>query len=129
MVEVTEDEYELIKLGVLKEDFEIPKYEDLRKELFNEITEEDAKMIFEKHRKIFLSIATDQEIVGEIILRTEDKTNTTMRDPVSNQDFVMAKGKLKGLTTRDYSQVGEPIVVSSEDEFSWNLKIIEEKLR
>ena len=102
MVEVTEDEYELIKLGVLKEDFEIPKYEDLRKELFNEITEEDAKMIFEKHRKIFLSIATDQEIVGEIILRTEDKTNTTMRDPVSNQDFVMAKGKLKGLTTRDY---------------------------
>ena len=129
MVEVTEEEYELIKLGVLNEGFETPKYEDLRKELLNEITEEDAKTIFEKHNQFFLGLATDQEIVGEIVNRTKNKTNTALRDPVSNQDFVVAKGQLKGLTKRDFSQIGEPIVVNSEDEFSWTLKIIEEKLR
>lgn len=120
MVEVTEEEYEKIKSGALDKD--VPTYETIKKDFLENISEEDARAIFEIHCLSFLRSATDEELISQIVSRTKGKTQRAISEPVSCQEYTLMGGTLRKITKRDYAKYDTPII-QSEDEFTWTLKI------
>lgn len=128
MVEVTEEEYEKIKAGILEKD--IPTYEEVKKDLLENLSDEDAAKIFEKHSSTILSNIVDDVLIGEIINRTKErsKVNTIqVREAVSLRDFVLMKGTLEHLKKIDYARWDNPVIIS-DDTFDWQLKIFDTKM-
>lgn len=125
MVEVTEEEYEKIKAGVLEKD--IPTYEDVKKDLLENLSDEDAKKIFEKHQNIIIDNILDDVLIGEIINRTKERSKVDtihVREAASAQDFVLMKGTLEHLKKTDYARWDNPVIIS-DDTFDWQLKIFD----
>ena len=125
MVEVTEEEYEKIKAGILKKD--IPTYEEVKKDLLENLSDEDVKMLLVKHLDTFLANVLDDTLIGQIIIRTQDRSNSveqiSYRDAASNKDYTIIKGRLEHLTKKDHSQLTIP-VIESNDVFDWQLKFL-----
>ena len=125
MVEVTEEEYKKIEAGVLEKD--IPTYEDVKKDLLENLSDEDAKKIFEKHQSIIINNILDDVLIGEIINRTKERSKvdtTRVGEAVSVQDFFLMTGTLKHLKKKDYARWDNP-VITSDDTFDWQLKIFD----
>lgn len=125
MVEVTEEEYEKIKAGALEKD--IPTYEDVKKDLLENLSDEDAKKIFEKHKSIIIDNILDDVLIGEIIIRTKKRSKVDtiqVREAVSARDFTLMKGTLEHLKKKDYARLDNP-VITSDDTFDWQLKIFD----
>lgn len=128
MVEVTEEEYEKIKAGVLEKD--IPTYEDAKEDLLENLSDEDAKKIFEKHQSIIIDNILDDVLIGEIINRTKERSKVDtihVEDAASAQEFVLMKGTLEHLEKTDYSRWDNPVIIS-DDTFDWQLKIFDTKM-
>ena len=126
LIEVSQEEYEKIKAGILEKD--IPTYEDVKKDFVEEISEEDIKALLEKHSFDILENVVDDVLIGEIIRRTKERSSSDVQrieycDPMSAQDYVVVKGELEHLEKKDNSQIGEP-VITSNDVFSWTIKIV-----
>lgn len=119
MVEVTAEEYEKIKAGILKE--YVPTYEEVKNDLIKNIKEEDIKLLLKEHSTDILSLALDSELIAQIIRRTRDRTSPVFkRDPAAAEDYYFTKGTMKNLKKVDYSQWGEPVIESC-DTFYWEL--------
>ena len=128
MVEVTKEEYEKIKDGALEKD--IPTYEDVKKDLLENLSDEDAKKLFEKHQSIIIDNISDDVLIGQIIIRTKERSKVDtiqVREAVSARDFVLMKGTLEHLKKTDYARWDNP-VITSDDTFDWQLKIFDTKM-
>lgn len=126
MVEVTEEEYEKIKGGILAES--IPTYEQVREEVFENLSAEDAALLLDKHLGIILHNIVDRDLIAEIMLRTKrnGKPLKTMvvRDPISIRDYTIIQGELSNINKVEREKADEP-VVETDDIFSWTLKTYE----
>ena len=125
MVEVTEEEYERIKAGALEE--HIPTYEEIKQDLLKNLSDQDAKLLLEKHSSVIFSNALDEALISEIIHRTKNRSQIergSMRDAASARDFMFSKGTLNHIMKKDCAKIGDP-VFESLDEFSWVLKVSE----
>lgn len=124
MVEVTEEEYEKIKVGILEKD--IPTYESIKKDLLEKMSDEDVKMLLDKHIDTILTNILDEYLIGQIIKRTIDRSNNVEQisymDAVSNKEYTIIKGSLEHLLKRDHSQWGTKSLLESNDVFDWSLK-------
>lgn len=126
MVEVTKEEYEKIKAGILE--VSIPTYEDVKQDLIKDLSKEDIELLLKKHQQLILDSVTDDALVAQIIRRTKDKGNPViMFDPVKGAEYTTTRGELKNLKKRDYSIAEEPII-QSHDNFSWTLQCFNERL-
>ena len=126
LIEVSQEEYEKIKAGILEKD--IPTYEDVKKDFVKEMSEEDIKALLQKHSFDILENVADDVLIGEIIRRTKERSSSDVqrmeyRDPMSGRDYAIIKGELEHLEMKDQSQFGEPII-KSDDVFSWTIKIV-----
>lgn len=127
MVEVSPEEYEKIRAGILKKD--IPTYEDVKKDLLENLSDEDAKKILEKHSSTILSNIIDDALIGEIVCRTRRYSKvdaTQVGEAASERSFVLVKGTLEHLKKKDFSLWDEPVIIS-DDTFDWQLKIFDMK--
>ena len=118
LIEVTAEEYEKIKEGILGQ--HIPTYEEIKKDLIENMSEDDVKALVRKHYQIIADNLDDENLIGQIIRRTQEKTNKIMNDPVLAQDVAVGQGILT-VSKRDYAQVNEPLYLS-KDTFEWTLK-------
>lgn len=118
LVEVTAEEYEKIKAGILGE--YIPTYEEVKKDLLENMSEDDAKILVKKHYQMIADNLDDEPLIAQIIRRTQKKENKIINDPVLAQDVAIGQGILT-VSRRDYAQINEPLYLS-KDTFEWTLK-------
>lgn len=118
LVEVTAEEYEKIKAGILGE--HIPTYEEVKKDLLENISEDDARTLVKKHYRTIVDNLDGETLVGQIIRRTQDTKHTLYQDPVSGREYSIINGTLK-IVKRDYSKIDEPLY-ESDDTLEWTLK-------
>lgn len=119
LIEVSQEEYEKIKAGILGE--YIPTYEDVRKDVLEKLSDEDVRILMSNHYSLIMDNIDDEALVSQIIRRSQDTTPPEhIREAVTAEEYMFARGTLQ-ISKINRALVDEPLE-KTRDTLTWHLK-------